>query len=66
MIFICKRFQTNVFVFIVFFHNVSAAVLSGLPQVSPVYLGKEIIQPVKSFLKFDSWSNKAFKNCEDL
>ena len=33
-------------------HNVSAAVSSGLPQVSLVYLGKEMIQPEKSFLKF--------------
>ena len=62
MIFISKSFLTIVFIFIVFFHNVSAAVSSGLPRVSSVYLGIEMIQPKKSFLK----SNKAFKNYEDL
>ena len=60
MIFISKSFRTIVFVFIGFFHNVSAAVSSGLPQVSPVYLGIEMIQPKKSFFKFDCWSNKVF------
>ena len=29
-------------------HNVSAAVSSGLPQVSLIYLNKEMIQPGKS------------------
>ena len=53
MIFISKNFWTIVFVFIVFFHNFLAAVSSGPPQVSPVYLGIEMIQPGKSFLKFD-------------
>ena len=46
--------------------HVSATVSSNLPQVSLVYLGIEIIQPGKSFLNFDCWSNKAFKNYEDL
>ena len=32
----------------------------------PVYLSIEMIQPGKSFLKFDSWSNTAFKNYDDL
>ena len=36
-----------------FFHTVSAAVSSSLPQVSPIYLGIEIIQPGKLFFKFD-------------
>ena len=51
MIFISKSFRTIVFVFIVlgFFHNVLAAVSSGLHQVSPVYLGIELIQPGKLF-----------------
>ena len=52
MIFISKSFQTTVFVFI-FFPNISAAISSGLLQVSPVYLGIEMIQSGKSFLKFD-------------
>ena len=39
MIFISKSFRTIVFVFIVFFHNVSATASSGLPQMSPVHLG---------------------------
>ena len=34
------------------FYNVSAAVSSGHPHVSPVYFGMEMIQPGKSFLKF--------------
>ena len=41
--------------------HISAAVSSELPLVSFVYLGKEMIQPRKSFLKFDYLSNKAFK-----
>ena len=53
MIFISKGFRAVVFIFIGFFHNVSAAVSSGLPQVSSVYLGIEMIQFGKSFLKFD-------------
>ena len=40
-------------------HIVSVALSSGLPQVSLVYLGTEIIQPRKLFLLFDNWSNKA-------
>ena len=44
MILISKSFRTIVFVFSVFFHNVSASASSGLPQVSPVYLGIEIYQ----------------------
>ena len=36
-------------------HNISAALSSGLPQVSLVYLGIEMIQPRKSFWKFDCW-----------
>ena len=32
-----------------------------LPQVSLVYLGIEMIQPGKTFLKFNCWSNKVFK-----
>ena len=36
-------------------HNVTAAVSSGLAQVSLVYLDIEMIQPGKSFLKFDRW-----------
>ena len=55
LVFISKSFQIIVFVFIVFFHNVSAAVSSSLLQVSPVDLGIEMIQPGKSFLKFDCW-----------
>ena len=51
MIFITKSFRTIVFVFIIFFHNVSTAVSSGLPRVSPVYLGIEMIQPSKSSFK---------------
>ena len=50
LIFVSKSFWTIVFVFVVFFH-ISAAVSSGLPQVSPVYLDIEMIQPGKSFLK---------------
>ena len=46
--------------------QVLATVSSDLLQVSLVYLGIEMIQPGKSFLKFDCWSNKAFKNYEDL
>ena len=34
-------------------HNFSAAVSSGLPRMSLVYLGIEMIQAGKSFLKFD-------------
>ena len=34
-------------------HNFSATVSSGLPQVFLVYLSGEMIQPGKSFLKFD-------------
>ena len=37
-----------------------------LPQVSLVYVSIEMIQPGKSFLKFDCSPNKAFKNYEDL
>ena len=55
LIFISKSFRTIVFVFIVFFHNVSAAVSSGLPEVSLVYLDIEMIQPGKSFLKIESF-----------
>ena len=47
-------------------HNVLTAAFSGLPQVSLVSLGIEMIQPGKSFLKFDCWSNKPSKNYEDL
>ena len=50
MIFINKTFRIIVFIFIVFFH-VLATVFTGLPQVSPVYLGIEMIQPGKLFLK---------------
>ena len=50
--FINKSFLTIVFVFI-FFHNVLVAESSGLPQVSSVYLGIEMIQPGKSFLMFE-------------
>ena len=52
-IFISKSFRTIVFIIFVFFLNVSAAASSGIPQVSLVYLGIEMIQPGKSFLKFD-------------
>ena len=65
MIFISKRFRTIVFVFILFYH-VSAAASSSLPEVFPIYLGIEMIQSGKSFLKFDCWSNKEFKNYEGL
>ena len=47
-------------------HNISTAVSCGLPQVTLVYQGREMIQPRKSFLKFDPSSNKAFKNYDDL
>ena len=47
-------------------HNILDAVSSGLLQVSLVYRNIEMIQPWKSFLKFDSWSNKSFKNYKDL
>ena len=50
MIFISKSFRTIVVVFIEFFYNVSAAVSSGLPQVSSIYLRIEMIQHRKSFL----------------
>ena len=53
MIFISKSFRTIAFIFIAFFHNVAAAASSGLHQVSLVYLDIEMIQPGKSFLKFD-------------
>ena len=43
-----------------YFHNVSAAVSSGLPQVSLVYLGTEMIQPGKLFLKFDNKDNSIY------
>ena len=60
-------FQVVVLIFIVLnWNNVLAAVSSGLPQISLVYLGIEMILTGKSFLKFDCWSNKAFKNYEDL
>ena len=32
------------------------------PSSIVLYLGIEMIEPGKSFLKFDFWSNKAFKN----
>ena len=41
--FISMSFRTIVFVF--FFYNVSAALYSCFPQVCPVYLGIEMIQP---------------------
>ena len=41
-------------------HDVSAAVYPGLRQVSPVYLGIEMIQTFKAFKKYDQQSN--FKN----
>ena len=47
IIFISKSFRTIVFVFF-FFHNVSSAVPSSLPQVSPIYLGIEMIQTGKN------------------
>ena len=49
------------------FHNVSAALSSGLPRVSPVYLGKEIIQPGKSFLKIPEEGRRINwpKRCEN-
>ena len=44
-IFISKSFRIIVlFFFFFFFHNVSVAVPTGLPQVSPVYLGIEMFQ----------------------
>ena len=42
--------------------NVSAVVSSSFLQVSFLYLSIRMIQPGKSFLKFDSWSNRVFKN----
>ena len=64
----CVIFRTVILIFIVVScnNNVSAAVSSGLLQVSLVYPGMEMIQPGKSFLKFDCWSNKAFKKYEDV
>ena len=60
-------FQTVVDIFIVVsFNNILTAVCSGLLQESLVYLGIEKIQSGKSFLKFNWWLNKAFKNYEDL
>ena len=38
---------------VIFISNVSAAVSSGLDQVSPVYLGIEMIQPGK--VKLSTW-----------
>ena len=38
-----------------FFFNVSAAVSSGLPQVSPVYLGIEMIQTLKTISQVESF-----------
>ena len=52
MIFISNSFRTIVLVFIV-----SATVSSSLLLVSPVYLGIEMIQPGKSFLR---WSLMIF------
>ena len=46
--------------------NISAAVSSSFPKVSLVYLGIDMIQDRKSFLKFDCWSNKVFKDYEDF
>ena len=48
IIFISKSFRTIVLIFIVFSQHL-AAVSSGFPQVSPDYLGTEMIQPGKSF-----------------
>ena len=42
--------------------HVSVTVSFGLPHVSLVYQGIEMTPPGKSFLKFDYWSNKMFKN----
>ena len=51
---LCVIFRTVILVFIgVSCNNVSVAVSSGLPLVSPVYLGIEMIRSRKSFLKFD-------------
>ena len=54
MIFISKSFQTIVFVYIAFFfHYVSDAESSGLPQVSSVYLDIKMIQTLKN--DFPGW-----------
>ena len=46
--------------------HISAAVSSAFLWVSLVYLGMEMIQPEKAFLKFNCWSNKAFKKYGDV
>ena len=43
-------------------HNILAAVSSGLPQVSLVYLGIEMMQPGKLFLKLSINNNKDEEN----
>ena len=52
--------DVNIFI-VVRCNNILATVSSGLLLVFFVYLGIEMIQSGKSFLKFDCWSNKAFK-----
>ena len=47
-------------------HNVSAAVSSGLPQVSLLYLDIEMIQPGKSFLMFDCCDSTNNNKNEDI
>ena len=60
-------FRTVVLIFIVvIWSNVLVVVSSRLLLVFLVYLGIEMIQPGKSFLKFDCGSNTAFKKYEEL
>ena len=40
---------------LLFFHNILAAVSSGLPRVSPVYLGIEMIQTFKMISQVESF-----------
>ena len=64
----CVIFRTIVLIFIVDCCNTTFRPLYPLVffQVSLVYLGMEMIQPDKSFLKFDCWSNKIFKKHEEV
>ena len=63
----CVIFRTIILIIIVVScDNVSAAVSTGLFQVSLVYLSMEMIQPGKLFLKFVCWSKEAFKKYEDV
>ena len=57
----CVLFLSSSLLFLTFWLPYFLAFLRCL-----VYLGIEIIQSKKSFLKFDCWSKKAFKKYKDI